>query len=506
MRRFLTLLLCLLLAACIWPQAAYGAPDWPSNINIEADGGIVIDAETSAVIYGKNIHQQYYPASITKVLTALIVLEQCDLNESVTFSHDAVYNVEAGSSNANLEEGDVLTVEDCLYALLLNSANEAGNALAEHVSGSREAFAELMNQRAAELGCQDSHFANPSGLNDENHYTSAYDMALICQAAIKNDKFRKIDSALYYDLRPTIRDPEGHTLYAHHAMMKKNDSRYYSGIFGGKTGYTSLAGNTLVTFAERDGMTLIAVILNGHLTHYSDTKTLLDFGFNNFQNVDIASNDSTYGSMESDMTIAGLPAGDLSRIVLEKGCSVTLPKDADFSDTNVTLEYDLDGQAPDNAIAKLIYTYNDRVVGSPYLLNETSQLPSLPALPPGETSSDEDQSAVSQAAAAQGEEPSQTESSSSQNDETGDNSEAKQGFRIPAFIWIILAVLAVVAAGAGIIWFLNRQRQKKRAEMRRRRERRIQRLKEIGVSSDDFEQIMASKHTPSLGKRKGRKK
>ena len=179
MKRILILLLSLTLILGLCPTAAYAAPDWPSNIAIEAEGGIVIDADSGAVLFGKNLHQTFYPASITKVLTALITLENCDLDEQVTFSHDAVYNVESGSSNANLEAGDVLSVKDCLYALMIQSANEAGNALAEHISGSREAFAELMNQRAAELGCQDSHFANPSGLNDENHYTSAYDMALI---------------------------------------------------------------------------------------------------------------------------------------------------------------------------------------------------------------------------------------------------------------------------------------------------------------------------------------
>ena len=177
MKRITALLLSIFLILGLFPVPAYAAPDWPSNISIEADGGIVMDADSGAVLFGKNIHQTYYPASITKVLTALVVLENCDLNEEVTYSYDAVYNVESGSSNAGLDEGDVLTVEESLYAMLIQSANESANALAEHVAGSREAFAEMMNEKAAELGCQDSHFANPSGLNDENHYTSAYDMA-----------------------------------------------------------------------------------------------------------------------------------------------------------------------------------------------------------------------------------------------------------------------------------------------------------------------------------------
>ena len=259
MKRILSLLLTVIFTLSLFPAAAYAAPDWPADVAIEADGGIVMDADSGAVLFGKNLHETYYPASITKVLTALIVLEHCSLDEEVTFSYDAVYNVESGSSNAGIDEGDVLTVRDCLYALLLQSANEAANALAEHVSGSREAFAELMNETAASLGCQDSHFANPSGLNDENHYTSAYDMALICRAAIQNPMFLEIDGARYYDLPPTRNYPEGSTVYAHHAMLLPSRSQYYEGAFGGKTGYTKQAGRTLVSSAEKEGLEVFAV-------------------------------------------------------------------------------------------------------------------------------------------------------------------------------------------------------------------------------------------------------
>ena len=148
MKRFLMLFICLCLCAGLFPMTAAAAPQWPSDVSIQADAGIVMDSDTGTVLYGKNMDQPYYPASITKILTALIVLEQCDLNEMVTFSHDDVYNVEAGSSSAGIDEGDVLTVRDCLYALMLASANESANALACHVSGSREAFAQLMNERA----------------------------------------------------------------------------------------------------------------------------------------------------------------------------------------------------------------------------------------------------------------------------------------------------------------------------------------------------------------------
>ena len=159
---------------------------------LESEAGIVMDAQSGAVIYGKNSKEQYFPASITKIMTALLVLENCSLDETVTFSRDAVYNVESGSTNAGIDEGEQMTVEDALYAMMLKSANEAANALAEHVSGTREAFGELMTARAKELGCQNTSFKNPSGLNDPEHYTTARDFALIVQAAWKMEEFRKI--------------------------------------------------------------------------------------------------------------------------------------------------------------------------------------------------------------------------------------------------------------------------------------------------------------------------
>ena len=165
------------------------APAWPTDTGIQAEAGIVVDEITGTVLYGNNIHVPHAPASITKLLTALVVVENSpSLDDLVVFSHDAVYDVESGSGNAlSLEEGDQLTVRDCLYALLLRSSNQAANALAEHVGGSREGFVAMMNARIRELGCMESNFANPSGLNDENQYVTAYDMALIGRAAFQNE-------------------------------------------------------------------------------------------------------------------------------------------------------------------------------------------------------------------------------------------------------------------------------------------------------------------------------
>ena len=365
--------LCLAFALCAVPMTAWAAPAWPSGVTIQADGGIVMEAGTGTVLYGKNMDQPYYPASITKILTALIVIESCDLDEIVTFSHDAVYNVEADSSSAGIDEGDQLTVRDCLYALLLASANESANALAEHVSGTREAFADLMNQRAASLGCTGSHFANPSGLNDENHYTTAHDMARIAQAAIQNPTFVEICSSRTYRLpnmkrAPVEKYPDGFPIANHHKMWNRNDAAYYNGAFCGKTGYTSLAGNTLVTCAKRGDMTLIAVVLNGHLTHYTDTKAMLDFGFGNFQSLKISEFETTYTSLDNDMTIAGMTAKDTISLDLDEDSRIVIPKSAGFSDAVPHLSYTLDRNAPSNAIAQVNYTYGDQPVGRSYLL------------------------------------------------------------------------------------------------------------------------------------------
>ena len=364
---FLVLCLCLFIA----DQPAFAEASWPQCSGIQADGGILIDADSNAVLYEKNADQAYYPASITKILTALIIIENCDLDEMVTFSDNAINNVESNSSNMGTMVGDVLSVRDCLYGLMLASANEAGNALAEHLSGSIEAFTDLMNQKALELGCTGSHFANPSGLNNPDHYVTARDMAAIMRAAISNPVFVEIDGARYWKHAPIKRYPDPddphNTVYAHHAMIKKNDSRYYSGTFAGKTGYTSLAGNTLVTSAKKNGITLIAVILNGHQTHYQDTKTLFDFGFRNFKSVKISEFDHAYSSIENDMTFSGLSVSPAPSLSVDENCSITLPQNADFNDVEAVLDYEMGPLAPMDALARISYTYAGKNVGFGYL-------------------------------------------------------------------------------------------------------------------------------------------
>ena len=249
---------------------------------IEAEGAVLIDGATGQVLFGKNQDTQFYPASITKVMTALLVLERCNLNDVVTFSSSATTNLESGAVSLGISEGDQLTVEQCLYGLLLKSANEIGNGLAEHVAGSVSGFADLMNKKARELGCKNTNFKNPHGLNDTEHKTTPYDMALILREALKNENFRKIDTATSYSF-PAVKKAPAKTITMGHKMMYPTDSRYYRGIIGGKTGYTSKAGNTLVTGAERNGVQLIAVVMKAKGSHYTDTIAMLDYGFANYE-------------------------------------------------------------------------------------------------------------------------------------------------------------------------------------------------------------------------------
>ena len=259
------------------------AIDMASAPAVSAEGAVLMDIDTGVMLYGKNIHEKYHPASITKLLTCLVVSEHSELTDIVTFSHEAVYNTESGSSNIGIDEGQQLTMEQCYYAALLDSANEVSSGMAEYVGGSIEGFTEMMNEKVRELGGTDSNFVNAHGLNDDNHYTSAYDMALIGQAFAKNEMLLKMSGTVFYHIDPTPMQPDPIDLRNHHRMIpgcQLSRARPYEYVIGGKTGYTTITRNTLVTFAAKDGHRLVCVILKDeNPKHYEDTKALLDYGF-----------------------------------------------------------------------------------------------------------------------------------------------------------------------------------------------------------------------------------
>lgn len=269
--------------------AASNPPD------IGSGAAILIDAKTGKLIYEKNSEQKMYPASTTKIMTAILVLENCDnLLDKTVASYNAVMNVPYGYATVPLEIGEEFTIEQLLNLMLVPSANIAGNILAEYISGSIESFATMMNTKAVELGCKNTHFVNPYGLQDENHYSCAYDLALITQYAMKNEIFRSIVCKTTYQLPATNKYEKDDRVYTTtNELLKVNnnnrsDNYYYKYAIGIKTGFTSYAKNCLVSEATRDGLDFIEVILAGGQTtegldqRYSDAKALFNYGFENY--------------------------------------------------------------------------------------------------------------------------------------------------------------------------------------------------------------------------------
>lgn len=273
-------------------EAYSQAPDtdsikgWPQGPKIEATSAVLMDVVTESVLYSKNADQQLYPASITKIMTGLLACENLDINDKLIVSEAAAYGIEPGSSSIYADTDEEFTVEQAMMGLMLESANEMALALAEKTSGSVKKFVELMNQRANQLGCKNTHFNNPHGLHDELHYTTANDMAKISKAAWFNPLFRKFCTELVYTIPPTNKFAETRYLLNHHKMMPTRDYAY-DGVLGGKTGYTTSAGSTLVTFAKRGSTVLMAVVMGGINGNWSDTAALLDYGFNNFEKVNM---------------------------------------------------------------------------------------------------------------------------------------------------------------------------------------------------------------------------
>ena len=275
---------------------------WPQGPAIEAASAAVMDLDSGAFLYSKNATAKQYPASITKIMTTLLLLENCDLDAPITFS-DVVYKIEDGSSHLGVQPGEEMTIRDCAYGIMLASANDMSNGIAEYVAGSVEAFADMMNERAAKIGCVNTHFSNPHGLYSDDHYTCAHDMALIAREAYKNPAFREITGTHYYT-RPKTNLNEEEWVYSNHHKMLDSDSEYYrSWVTGGKNGFTEACLNTLVTFGELDGKRLVGVILrvNGAGKAYEETTQIMEYGFNNFvtENKSIGNtNESFYGIID----------------------------------------------------------------------------------------------------------------------------------------------------------------------------------------------------------------
>lgn len=340
---------------------------WPEGPKTESKSAVVMEVNTGTVLYEKKSHKMRYPASITKIMTTLLAIENCEMDEEVIFSEDAVYESRDGSSSISRDVNEKMSMEQCLYAVMLESANECAYAVAEHVGrklgGDYRTFINLMNERAKELGCTDTQFNNCNGLPDEKHMVSAYDMAVIAAAAYKNETFRIITGSTSYTIPETNRHDEPYYCHNHHKMVYpwKGDSTYLNQYAtGGKTGYTSVANNTLVTYAEKDGITLVCVVMDAATpSHYTDTEKLINFGFDNFQVLGISGNDIGQKS-ESEKDFGHLNNNE-PYAKLDENAYIIMPKGTSFEDAKVEENKDpKDGKT----VASLKYTFADHIVGS----------------------------------------------------------------------------------------------------------------------------------------------
>lgn len=256
-----------------------------NELNLTSEAAILMEHESSNILYQKNITEKLYPASTTKIMTAILAIENCDLKETATVSQNAINMVPSGYTNAGMVAGETFTVEDLLYALMLASANEAANALAEHISGSVDNFAVLMNEKAKELGCKNTNFLNANGMHNENHYTTAEDLCIIANYCFENETFRNIIQTVSYTIPATELHPATDRILTNtDALINSSNKYYYKYALGGKTGFTTQAGNCLVCFAKKDDIYLTCVILkaNSSATRFSEAKALLEYGYENF--------------------------------------------------------------------------------------------------------------------------------------------------------------------------------------------------------------------------------
>lgn len=347
---------------------------YPEEPDLFTEYCILMDADSGIVLYESNADEKCYPASVTKLMTALLVVENCNLTDTVTISSSAVASVKYGDATAALKKGEEFTVEQALNVMLIKSANDMAYALGEHVGGTMANFATMMNKKAAALGCTNTHFANASGLTDVNHYTTPRDMAIICQAVLENPVIMKaISYTKNYSVPPTNKTDETRYYKLSHSMITGRFKYEYA--IGGKTGYTDAAGHTLATFAEKDGLRLICIMFrSADVERYEDTIALFEYGFNNFYRANITENETSFdfenGVGLSRFGISGdalkLNAG--LRLTIPVADYILIPNGVTFDEMERTIAInDSDKITPDN-LATINYYYDGHLLGSTRLM------------------------------------------------------------------------------------------------------------------------------------------
>lgn len=420
-------------------QTAYNLPvasnqleGWPQGPSVYAESAIVLDINSGAVLYAKNIDDQRYPASITKIMTALVALENSSLTDKVVFSQDSVSFLEYGDAHIGMTPGEEISMEDALYGMMLASANEVAHAIAENAGGfGYDGFIAKMNEKAKELGCTNSHFVNPNGLHDDNHYVSAHDMALISAAAFQHEEFRTIIKTLEHTIPPTNLVPEARTFQQNHKMLYPANAYYYENCAGGKTGYTDQAKTTLVTYAENQDMQLVAVNLKSHgVNVYTDTRAMMDYAFTNFKKVPVSNylKDDKVDSLE------------------DENAYVVLPDSVKYEDLEYKItEDDAGGENAAARIGTVAYTYKDQPVGNVKVK-------------------------LSNAFYARGGQEMQPSKEAGQNGDEAANRADKKEEGMP--LWMKLVIGAAVAAVVIFLLFMIRLSQNRKRQRNRRRRRR----------------------------------
>lgn len=316
---------------------------------------ILMEASTGKIIYEKDAYTAVPPASTTKIMTAILTLEHCNLTDTATVSHDAIFTVPVGYSHANLVEGEILTIDQLLHVLLIPSANDAANVLAEHIAGSVSSFSTMMNTKALEIGCKNTNFVNANGIQAENHYTTAYDLALIGRYAMQNETFRQIVSSTRYTLPSTNKYPETNRVFNTTNELLKVDNRdrvdnyYYEYCTGIKTGYTDKAKDCIVASSKKDGVEYIVVILgaqrteNGLSARYLDCKTLFNYAFDNYTTYTINEKNSVLKQVKISNATSSTKNLD---VIVEDNITLLLKKTTNTSSITPTVEISSDLKAP----------------------------------------------------------------------------------------------------------------------------------------------------------------
>ncbi len=342
--------------------------DWPIEPTISGKASILMEVESGGVIYSENPDGQLYPASITKIMTGLLAVENLNLTDTITFTQEMLEAIPYDAAILGVSAGETMTVEDCLYALMLRSCNDIAIALAFEVSGGEDQFGELMTQRAKEIGAVNTNFVNSTGLHDENHYTTARDMALIAKEAIKNPTFAKIWGTQTYTLNSYNKSESEQVIWHRHDMLIKGRGNYFAPAIGGKTGYTDEAGRTLVTCAESNGMKLVSVILfSTNEEVFNDTKTLMNYGFDNFKKVTANTNDSRFmNTVNPGFSIVNQLLGNESSILSLGNETVVIPTNDTLSDVGYVIKMEEDNS--EGVIASIKYMHEENVLGETKLL------------------------------------------------------------------------------------------------------------------------------------------